>query len=72
MGRMARINAAIKSAGVAWRGCQICGIVWPFPTGHHLEREYRCAGCCEAELARALRALDAERRRGQALAALTS
>lgn len=54
---MKAINAAIRAAGVVWHGCDFCGIEWPFPKGHTLNREWRCANCAGVQWARAVRLL---------------
>jgi hypothetical protein len=47
------INQAIRNAGVIWQPCSVCGIDWPFPKANiNLDREFICAVCCEAEVAR--------------------
>lgn len=35
----------VRQAGVVWHACGGCGRDWPFPKGHHVDREWTCAVC---------------------------
>ncbi len=39
------VNELIRAAGVVWHHCFVCDRLWPFPTGHSPEREWRCVVC---------------------------
>jgi hypothetical protein len=50
------LNDAVRREGVRWHACTACGRDWPFPAGHHEQRDWRCHACLEADVARELRA----------------
>jgi hypothetical protein len=51
------LNDAVRREGLRWHACTACGRDWPFPAGHHEQRDWRCHACLEADVARELRAL---------------
>lgn len=62
MNHGARLNRAVRQAGVVWHQCAGCGRDWPFPTGipkdvnpeMHEWREWQCQVCANVSGRRGL------------------
>ena len=51
-----KLNNLIVRSGVVWHDCDACGRAWPFPSGPHDDREWRCHACVQALWGRLQRA----------------